>query len=70
MIRDLKAFYVAINENKVVCYETNLFKFLECFKKVENDIKSYQYYRGRFKDDSIIVYVNKERKVYFLQKVI
>lgn len=70
MIRDLKAFYVAINNNKVVCYETNLSKFLERFRTMENDIKSYQYYRSKFKENSIVVFVNKEMEIFFLQKIV
>jgi hypothetical protein len=69
MIRDLKTFYVAIYNNEVVCFETNLSKFIESFKKMENGVKSYQYYNKEFKNNSFVTYANKERKVYFLQKL-
>lgn len=69
MIRDLKTFYVAVCNNEVVCYGTNLSKFIDCFKEMEKDIKSYQYYSKEFKRSSTISFVSKERKTYFLQKL-
>lgn len=70
MIRDLKTFYVAINENKVISFDTNLSKFVAGLKKIEPDVKGYQFYNKEFKKNNIIVFVNKNNKVYFLQKVL
>lgn len=70
MIRDLKTFYVAINENKVISFDTNLSKFVAGLKKIEPDVKGYQFYNKEFKKNKIIVFVNKNNKVYFLQKVL
>lgn len=70
MIRDLKAFYVAICENKVVHYDTNLSKFIDGFKLIEPSIKGYQYYNKEFKRNSRIVFISENDRVYFLQKVI
>lgn len=70
MIRDLKAFYVAIESNKVVCYDTNLLKFVNGLKQIEPDLKGYQYYNREFKKSNRIVFVNNKEKIYYLQKVI
>jgi len=70
MIRDLKAFYVAINDNKVVHYDTNLLKFINGLKFIEDEIKGYQHYNKMFKKHNRIVFINKKQKIYFLQKVI
>lgn len=70
MIRDLKAFYVAIESNKVVYYDTNLLKFIDGFKQIEPEIKSYQYYNRQFKKSNRIIFINKNEKIYYLQKVI
>lgn len=70
MIRDLKAFYVAIESNKVVYYDTNLFKFIDGLKQIEPDINGYQYYNREFKKSNRIVFVNKKEKIYYLQKVV
>lgn len=69
MIRDLKTFYVAICDNEVVCYETNLTKFVKCFKKMESEAKNYQFYNREFRANNTVTFVNKKRKVYFLQKL-
>lgn len=70
MIRDLKAFYVVIEENKVVHFDTNLLKFINGFKQIEPEIKGYQYFNREFKKSNRIVFINKKEKIYYLQKVI
>lgn len=70
MIRDLKTLYVAINENKVVFFDTNLSKFITGLKLLEPNIKSYQYYNKEFKKNKTLIFVNRKNKVYFLQKVL
>ena len=70
MIRDLKCLYVVIKNNEVVFFETNLYMFVQNFKKLEPDINSYSYYAKRFKEVSLIPFVNKYKETYFLQKIL
>ena len=70
MIRDLKCFYVAIKNNKVECYETNVKLFVERFRKIEPKIRSYSYYSRAFNNVELIYFVNDKRETYFLQKLI
>lgn len=70
MIRDLKCFYVAIKNNEIVCYDTNLKLFLEKFGKMVPDLYSYSYYSKNFKKTKIIPVNTKQKETYYLQKVI
>lgn len=70
MVRDLKCLYVAIKNNEVVFFETNLYMFVHNFKKLELEIRSYSYYNAKFKKENIIPFVNNNRETYFFQKVL
>lgn len=69
MIRDLKAFYVAIVKNKVICYDTNLRLFQEKFSAIEKDSRNYDWFYREFKksEQFSITITDKE---YFFQKVV
>ena len=69
MIRDLKGFYVAILDNEVVCYGTNLLRFHSGFKELEPNIKSYSYFYREFKKRKVIDFTNKKKQTYFLQEL-
>ena len=69
MIRDLKAFYVAIVDNEVVCYSTNLLDFVAKLKKMESKVKSYGYYSRAFKQNKILTMAENKRMI-ILQKVV
>ena len=70
MIRDLRNLYIAIMDNKVVLFETNLVKFVCKMKKIESRTKSYSYYNKKFKAEKIILLTSEFGKVYFLQKLV
>ena len=69
MIRDLRAFYVAIVNNEVVCYSTNLSDFVSKLRVIEPKAKSYGYYNKAFKEERIITMAENKRMT-ILQKVI
>jgi hypothetical protein len=69
VIRDLKALYVAMKGNKVVCFGTSLSNFLENFQELEPDIYNYQSLRRRFKKSDCITFTNKKLETYILQRV-
>jgi len=70
MIRDLKCLYVAINNNKVIHFETNLLQFVESLKVQYSETKSYSYYVKKFKCDNTITLLNDNKEVIFLQKLV
>ncbi|MGH1387514.1 hypothetical protein [Kordia sp.] len=70
MIRDLKSLYVAIVDNEVVVFETNLKLFIEELGKIESEIRNYDYYYRQFKKSSKQSLVNSNSKKYYLQKIL
>ena len=60
--------FVAIYDNEVIVYETNLSAFYTKFKDIEPDIKSYAYYSQMFKDQNIIM-IRGYGKEYVWQKI-
>ncbi len=71
MIRDLKRLFVAINDNKVVCFNTNLSAFIRDFKKQRRGLKSLSFYSKEFKTKDIIVFFDEDKgEMYHLQKVL
>jgi len=69
MIRDLKAFYVAIKDNEVVKFGTNLTTFYEGFKQLEPDIRNYEWFYRQFKKEKYFK-ISIDSNEYYLQKVI
>lgn len=69
MIRDLKAFYVAILDNEVVCFETNLKKFVPVFAKLESSARNYDWFYRRFKASQRFT-IDIGGKAYWFQKVV
>jgi len=70
MIRDLKAFYVAIIENEVVCFDTNLKLFVEQFGKLAPDSRNYDWFYRQFKASDKFSHTFNGNNVYFFQKVV
>lgn len=70
MIRDLKAFYVAIINNEVVCFNTNLKLFVEEFTKIASDSRNYDWFYRQFKADSKFTHQFNGDKTYYFQKVV
>ncbi len=70
MIRDLKSLYVAIKNNRVILFETNLKKFWSAFNEIEPDCRNYDYYYREFKKSNMLQYMNEKEEIYFLQKLL
>lgn len=69
MIRDLTAFYVAIKDNEVVKFGTNLTAFHNGFKELEPGVKNYEWFYRQFKKEKYFKIVIGSSE-YFIQKVI
>lgn len=70
MIRDLKSLYVAIVDNEVVVFETNLKLFVEKLAEIEKEARNYDYYYRQFKRSDKLLLLNSDNKTYYLQKVL
>lgn len=70
MIRDLKSLYVAIVDNEVVVFETNLKLFVEELTKIESETRNYDYYYREFKKSNKVLLLNNDNKEYHLQKLL
>lgn len=66
---NLKALYVAIVDNEVVCFDTNLTKFYKQISNMESSVKPYQWlYREFSKNNRFSLTLSD--KEYFFQKVL
>ena len=70
MLRDLTSLYVAIKNNKVIVFDTNLKAFWLKFKKIEPDCRNYDYFYREFKKSKTLQYLDKKEEIYFIQKVL
>lgn len=70
MNKNLYTFYVAIIDNEVVCFETNLKAFSIQFAKTVSDERNYDWFHRKFKAGVKFSYTFKGDKVYFFQKVV
>lgn len=70
MIRDLKSLYVAILDNEVVFFDTNLKLFVEKLNNLESDSRNYDHYYREFKKSHNVVYKNSKGVGYHLQKLL
>jgi hypothetical protein len=71
MIRDLKKLYVAVLDNKVILFDTNLKNFIASMKQIEPSVKSYSYYSKKFKNENTVgINDNKNVKTYWLQQLV
>lgn len=69
MNKDVKYLYIAIKDNKVVCFDTNLKNFVEKFLLIEPEARNYDYFYRKFKKvDSFELDMNGGKK-YFMQKL-
>lgn len=71
MNKNLYTFYVAILENEVVCFDTNLKLFVEQFNKLVPDSRNYDWFYRQFKSKGDkFSHEFSGSKVYFFQKVV
>lgn len=69
MNKDVKYLYIAINANKVVCFDTNLKNFVEKFLLIEKEARNYDFFYRKFKKEDLFEYNTESKKVYALQKL-
>lgn len=65
----ITALYVAILNNEVVCFDTNLKDFIIRFSKIEAQAKKYDHYYRRFRSESKFTQT-LDGKEYFFQRLI
>lgn len=70
MLRDLNKLYVAIIENKVVCYETNLKDFHVKLATIAEGCRNYDFFYRKFRNNKNFEYVDESGKMFYLQQVI
>ncbi len=68
MNKDVKYLYIVIKDNKVVCFDTNLKKFVEKFMEVE-EIRNYDYFYRKFKKEDYFEYTVLSGNIYMIQKL-
>lgn len=68
MNKDVKYLYIAIIDNKVVAFDTNLKMFVEKFMQVEK-IRNYDYFYRKFKKEDLFEYNTESGKLYTIQKL-
>lgn len=70
MNKNIKQFYVAINDGRVVFFDTNLKSFVDKLKKIEPfEDRSLSTFQRIFKKKEFASYANEYGKVYLLQKL-
>lgn len=70
MDRSIGAFYVAIFNNEVVIFDTNLKNFVEQLSKIEPEAKNYDWFFRRFKKFGPYFNYSIGDKEYYFQKLI
>lgn len=69
MIRDLRAFYVCILDNEVICFDTNVAKFHVKFHKIEPKSAGYDSFYKYFKNKGSFQ-ITLNNKTYHFQKLV
>lgn len=70
MNKELKKAFVAIKDNKVVVFDTNLKDFVTKLNTLEPESRNYMYYYREFGKMKIMEFVNPNGEVYVLQQVV
>tara|TARA_B100001059_G_C17790381_1_gene559767 strand:- start:910 stop:1140 length:231 start_codon:yes stop_codon:yes gene_type:complete len=70
MNKRFSKFYVAILDNRVVVFNTNLANFIVELRGIEPGINSLSYYDKRFRKEEIMYYTSRLGKTYTIQKLI
>ncbi|ULC59521.1 hypothetical protein MBM09_00745 [Flaviramulus sp. BrNp1-15] len=67
MSKKPKDVFIALCDNRIICYHVKLEPFYKELKTIEPDINSLSYYQKEFKKNNEIGYMNvKDRKTYYL----
>lgn len=69
MNKALRQLYVAMVDNKVVAYGTNLSAFVKELEAIEPNIRNRAYFDREFDKSNIVTWTNDGGCVYTLQKV-
>ena len=69
VMRDLRNLYVAVCNNEVKVFDTNLKDFHAKLLEIEPGIRNYQYYYREFKKRSLIPFPETGEVKYNLQKL-
>jgi len=69
MNKDVKYLYIAIKDNKVVCFDTNLKNFVEKFLIIEQEARNYDYFYRKFKKEDTFEYRTTDDKSFMMQKL-
>lgn len=69
MNKDVKYLYIAIKDNKVVCFDTNLKNFVEKFLLIEKEARNYDYFYRKFKKENLFEYNSDSGMIYIIQKL-
>ena len=72
-MRDLRALYVLVQNDRVIVFETNLSKFIGRLRdivQISEHIKSYPTYNRYFKKNDQIIILGSDKKIYSLQKIL
>lgn len=70
MNKELKKAFVAVKDNKVVVFDTNLKDFIKKLNEIESSSRNYMYYYREFEKKKILEYINPEGEVYNLQQIV
>lgn len=70
MNKELKRAFVAIKNNRVVVFDTNLKDFVTKLNELEPNSRNYMYYYRGFEKQKVLEYVNSDGEIYVLQQVV
>ncbi len=65
MNKNITSFYVAVKDNHVIAFESNLSDFIANFLKIEPSARNYQFYYRKFQKEPYF-----EWHGYYFQKLI
>lgn len=69
MMRDLTKLYVAILDNKVICFETNLKDFQKELDKIIPKCRNYDFFYREFKKNKSFLYADNGKDIHMQQLV-
>ncbi len=70
MNKNIKRFYVAVKEDKVIFFESNLSEFINGIRLIIPNVKSLSFYDKAFKREDTIFHIDTFGKKVVFQKLI